>query len=156
MATAALCLSPAERLDYFLNCMLAPSANDAKDRRIATMQTRKQRGDGDGYGGDNGSLQRNSSPTRASSVSTRGPAWPGDDRPVTGLAGVAHLRALIRCTALCAALAATVMAQVEHLRDEVLSDFVAALKRNVSQSQATVLRACGLRRVARPARLHCC
>jgi hypothetical protein len=36
-------------------------------------------------------------------------------------------------------LAATVMAQVEHLRYEVLSDFVAALKRNVSQSQATVL-----------------
>jgi hypothetical protein len=145
-------LSQAERLDSFLNCMLAPSANDAKDRRIATMQTRKQRGYGDGYGGGNGSLQRNSSPTRASSVSTRGPAWPADDRPVAGLAGVADLRALIRCTASCAALAATVRAQVEHLRYEVLSDFVAALKRNVSQSQATVLSNVLAVSVTRPAR----
>jgi hypothetical protein len=57
---------------------------------------------------------------------------------------------------LCAALAATVMAQVEHLRDEVLSDFVAALKRNVSQSQATVLSNVLAVSVARPARLPCC
>jgi butyrate kinase len=57
---------------------------------------------------------------------------------------------------LCAALAATVMAQVEHLRYEVLSDFVAALKRNMSQSQATVLSNVLAVSVARPARLPCC
>jgi hypothetical protein len=74
-------------------------------------------------------------------MSTRGPAWPGDYRSVTGLAGVPDPRVVRHCTASCAALAATVMAQVlgERPRDEVLGDFVAALERNVSQSQATVL-----------------
>ncbi len=55
---------------------------------------------------------------------------------------VADPRVLTPCIASCAALAAAVMAQVlgPARRDLAsLGDFVAALKRNVSQSQATVL-----------------